>query len=85
MKSSPPIPRKSTDPGGFEPSFTPDPQEEITRPDAAVDCETIQLVRLYGELNQVDKRRAIMILTNWAKCPLDRRVLIEALCRELST
>ncbi len=61
----------------------PAEQDEIpTRPDA-VDPETLSLVRLFGDLGALDRKRAIRVLSAWSKCSLDRRVLIEALCREL--
>ncbi len=75
--------RKPTEPGGFEPPGSVGIEDDIpTRPEG-IDPVTLQLVRLFGDLNKVDRRRAAMLLENWSKCTLDRRVLIEALSREL--
>jgi hypothetical protein len=42
------------------------------------------MVRLFDGLKSNEKHAAVRLLEGWAVCSLDRRVLIEALARELA-
>ncbi len=80
MKTPPAVtpPRKATDPGGFA------GDEEITRPTGGLDPDALAIVKLIDGLKSNERRRARRVLEGWAACSLDRRVLIEALARELA-
>jgi len=79
--------RKQTDPGGWQGSpgsYAAAPDDETpTRPDNG-DPVTIALIRLFGELGASDRKGAVSLLGNWARCTLDQRVIIEAISRELA-
>jgi hypothetical protein len=74
------VPRTPTSPGGF----TLDPDEELTPVEGRPDAGAVLLTRIYLQLSAPDRQRAVQLLTNWAGCTLDRRVLIEAMARELA-
>ena len=60
-----------------------DLHDEITRPDLSDDL-VVRMAALFGSLKQADRDKAIKLIGAWAGCSLDRRVLIEALARELA-
>ncbi len=89
--------RKGTDPGvappalgSVQPPPAPppeggwDPDETPTRPDHRINPETLDLVRLIGELSTVERRRLTRLIKWWSVCGIDRRVMIEELARLLS-
>jgi hypothetical protein len=71
-------PRKPTDPGGFADDETP------TSPASGIDPDALAIVRLVDGLKANDRKRARHVLEAWSVCSLDRRVLIEAMARELA-
>lgn len=76
--------RTPTTPGGY--SATPgvvDQDDVPTRPEA-IDRETLELVRLFGDMSALEKRKTVQLLKHWTRCGLGRRVLIEELARELA-
>jgi hypothetical protein len=70
--------RKPTDPGGFADDEAP------TTPSGGIDQDALAIVRLVDGLKANDRRRALRVLEAWSSCTLDRRVLIEAIARELA-
>lgn len=58
--------------------------ETPTRPDGNVDPDMLKLVRLVGDMPQVERRRFVRMVEGYTKCALGRRVLIEELARELA-
>lgn len=83
MFGPPPVPRKLT-PGAT--AYTS--EDEIpTKPDAsaaALDPEALRLVRLFGDMPPVERRRFVALGEHYVKCPLGRRVLLEELAREFA-
>lgn len=77
--------RKQTDPGGWQsPPGSVAPEDDIpTRPDAA-DPNTLALVRVFGDLNALDRERAVVLLKNWSRCTMTQRILLESLSGELA-
>lgn len=73
-----PVPRRNTDPGGFT------AEEADTQPSGGLDPDALAMVRLFDALKSNEKRSAVRLLQGWASCTIDRRVLIEALARELA-
>lgn len=71
-------PRKRTDPGGFG------EDEVTTSPTSGLDPDALAMVRLFDGFKSNEKHSAVRLLEGWAACSIDRRVLIEALARELA-
>lgn len=80
MKTPPAVvpQRKRTDPGGFA------DDEATTSPAGGLDPDALAMVRLFDGFKSNEKHAAVRLLEGWAACTLDRRVLIEALARELA-
>lgn len=63
-------------------SYTYD--EEPTKPDGIADPAALMLVRLYGELAPIDRRRLARLVECWYSCDLDGRILTESIAEKLA-
>lgn len=62
------------------------PEDEIkTKPDAApTDPTALVLVRIHGELCDLDRKRLARLVENWYSVCLNQRVVIESVASEFA-